>query len=171
MKTCEEAVQSAERKCSLTMNGEAGRAEIGALVCDGLMLGMFLYNQFAYGLDMLFLIFPLFLIGLYLLVLCVFPEKYRFTETALEIQGAFSKTVRIPYESVFNLDARYRDGFVNLLQENKAKVYYTAGKSKRLTVCRPKNARVFAEELKKRCPEFDVQGQKSNLEVFFNEQS
>lgn len=159
--------KSEKSDAPLRISGEIGRGELGALVCDVLLLGVFLYNQLFYGLDMWFLILPLLAIGLYLALFGVIPEKYLFTETSLEIWHLFYKAAVIPYEAVFNLETSERDSFVNLLQDNKVKIYHTAGRAKRLTICRPQNVVAFAEELKKRCPEFEEDGQESKLDIFF----
>ena len=151
----------------LVIKGEVGRLEIVAAVCDVFMLSIFLYNQIFYGINMLFLIIPLIVIGLYLLFFGIIPEKYRFTDTSLEIWRISNKTATIFYDQVFNLEVTARDGFVNLLQDNKVKIYHTAGKSKRSTICKPRDVDNFAKELKKRCPEFAEDGQNSKLEVFF----
>ena len=152
---------------SLIIKGEVGRAEIGALVCDVLLLGAFVYNQVFYGLDMWFLILPLLIIGVCLVVFEIIPERYHLTETSLEVWHLTKRIAHISYESVFNLEVIARDGFINLLQENKVKVYHNAGKSKKLTICKPSDVYTFTEELKKRCPEFDDNMQNSKLEVFF----
>ena len=96
----------------------------------------------------------------------IIPERYYLTETSLEVWHLTKRIAHISYESVFNLEAISRDGFVNLLQENKVKVYHYAGKSKKLTICKPRDVYTFTEELKKRCPEFDDNTQNSKLEVF-----
>ena len=153
----------------LIMSGEIGRGELAAVACDALLLIVFLYNQIFYGLDMWFLILPLFGIGLYLTAFGILPEKYHFTETTLEVWQLSLKVATIPYEAVFNLEQKATDGFVNLLQENKVKVYYTAGKTKRLALCKPKDTDAFTKELKNRCPEFKEDGQKSKLDVFFKD--
>ena len=153
----------------IKINGTTCRTDICAFTCDMLLLCVFLYNQIFYGMNMWFLILPLFLIGIYLAFSGFVPEKYFFTETSLEIRHGFYKVTDIPYEDVFNLEAKGKDNFINLLQENRVTVYYTAGKRKKASVCRPENIHVFEEELKKRCPVFNGNEQKSRLSVFFNE--
>lgn len=156
-----------DAEAPLVIGGEVSRGEVGALICDILMLGVFLYNQIFHDLNMWYVILPLLMIGIYLVFFGAVPEKYYFTETALEVRHLFYKVVRIPYTTVFHLEATQKDDFVNLLQENKVKVYHTKKEAKRLTVCRPRDVHTFAEELKKRCPEFK-DGQESKLDVFFN---
>ena len=136
----------------LIFRGEVGRTEFGAVLCDVLLLGVLIYNQIFHGLDMWFLILPLVIIGLYLVVFGIIPERYCFTATSIEIWNLFFKVDSILYETVFNLEAKSRDNFVNLLQENKVKVYYVKGKSHRLVICKPQNVHTFVEELKNRCP-------------------
>ena len=149
--------------------GESSGLDKGALVCDLLMLGIFLWNQIRYGMDMLFLIIPLTLVGAYLLLFCVFAETYCFAETALEIQHRFRKTVAIPYDCVFNFEASAHDSFINILQSNKVKVYYTQGKGKKTIVCMPRDVETFVETLKWNCAEFHEDHKDvSKLEVFFN---
>lgn len=151
------------------IGGEVSRSEIGALVCDVLLLCIFLYNQIFYGLDMWFAILPLLAIGIYLVLFGAIPEQYRFAESSLEVWHLGFKIADIPYEAVFNCEAKSRDNFINLLQDNKVKVYYTAGKTKKVTTCRPRDVAAFETELKNRCPEFKEDGLKSKLEVFFDE--
>ncbi|MBQ9944055.1 MAG: hypothetical protein IJO67_06795 [Clostridia bacterium] len=148
--------------------GEAGRVETGALISTVLLLGIFLYDQLFYGMNMWFAILPLLAIGICLLLFGVFPEKYCFTKTTLEVRYLFYRVDSIAYDAVFNLEMTGRDGFVNLLKENKVKVYHTVGKKKKMTVCKPCDVYAFTEELKKRCPEFENEEGKTRLEVFFN---
>lgn len=157
----------------LTLRSEVSSADVGALVCDVVMLAIFLWNQLYYGMDMLFLIIPLALIGVYLAVFCVVPEAYCFAESALEITHPLRKTVRISYETVFNFDAVAHDSFVNILQGNRVKLYHTVGKTKKLTICRPRDIIKFTDMLKQNCPEFQTEAtQRNRLEVFFeNDQS
>lgn len=144
--------------------------ETGALVCDLFMLAIFFWNQIVYGMDMLVLIVPLTLIGLWLLFFCVFPETYRFTEEALEITHRFRKTVIVSYGSVFNYDAESRDGFINLLQSNRVKIYFTRRKKRQVVICTPRDVDGFVETLKNNCPEFDIpEKEESRLNVFFGE--
>lgn len=153
---------------TLTIQGKSGGGDIGALVCDIIMVVILLWNQIRYGMDMLFLIIPLILIGFGIVVFGIIPETYCFTETALEVTHKFHRTVRIPYETVFNFDAAAQDRFINILRSNTVKVYHTVGKKKKLTVCAPQDVEGFVDALKANCPEFHVQGQKkSRLAVFF----
>lgn len=150
--------------------GEVSTSEVGALVCDVIMLAIFLWNQLVYGLDMMALIIPLALIGLWLLLFCVVPEVYRFEERALLITHRFRRTVSVSYTSVFNYDAVARDGFVNLLRSNRVKVYYTHDGKRRMAVCLPRDVEGFVDTLKARCPEFDAQdSEESRLAVFFGD--
>ena len=71
--------------------GEVSGAEVGALACDLVMLGIFLWDQIVHRMDMLFAIIPLLLIGLWLLFFGVFPETYRFAEDGLQITHKFKK--------------------------------------------------------------------------------
>lgn len=138
------------------------------LICDLVMLSIFLWDHFVYGLDLLFLIIPLALIGLWLIFFCIFPETYRFAEEELYIIRKFQKTVAISYASVFNFDAVSRDGFINLLRSNQVKVYYTQEKKRRAFICTPQDVEGFVETLKTNCPEFDLPEQEeSRLNVFF----
>ena len=106
----------------ITLPGESSLLDKGALTCDLVMLGIFLWNQIRYGMDMLFLIIPLVLLGIYLLLFCVYPEEYFFTDAGLEVHHKFRKMVVIPYDAVFNYEASSHDSFINILQNNKVKV-------------------------------------------------
>lgn len=153
----------------LTIRGEVNKSDLGALVCDVVMLAIFLWNQIRYGMNMLFLIIPLFCVGVFIVVFGIVPEQYRFGETSLEIVHRFRKDTKIPYETVFNYDALAHDSYLNILQGNTVKVYHTVGGKKKLTVCRPQDVESFTEVLKINCPEFHSKekGQVS-LEVFFD---
>ena len=154
----------------LVLAGEAGHAEKGALACDLIMLGIFVWNQIAYGIDMMFLIIPLALLAVYFVMFGLVAEEYRFAEAALEIQHRFRKTVVIPYDAVFNFEASARDSFINIVQSNKVKVYHAQGTQKKMTMCTPKDVATFVETLKWNCPEFHEEPQeKSKLEVFFGD--
>ena len=132
------------------------------------MLGMFLWNQIVYRMDMLFLIIPLTMIGLWLF--CgIFPETYRFAEEELQITHKFRKTIMVSYTSIFNYDAVSQDGFINLLRSNRVKVYYTQGKKRRVIACTPRDVEGFVEALKANCSEFDIpEHENSRLAVFFD---
>ena len=118
---------------------------------------------------MLFFIIPLALIGLWLVLFCIFPETYRFVEEELQITHKFKKTITVSYTSVFNFDSVSRDGFINLLRSNRVKVYYTQGKKRRVIICTPRDVEGFVETLKINCPEFDLPEQNSSqLAVFFD---
>lgn len=152
----------------LLLKGESGSSEKIALVCDVLMLAILLWNQLYYGMDMLSLIIPLALIGAYLVLFAVTAESYRFTADSLEIVHPLRKTVSIPYVAMFNFDMTAHDSFINITQGNKIKLYYTVGKTKRLTICRPRDIMTFADMLKQNCPEFHTEQPKANrLDVFF----
>ena len=155
------------KKITLTIPGEVSKGDLGALVCDGVMLAILLWNQIRYEMNMLFLIIPLFLVGLYLSASAFFPESYCFTETQLQITHAFRRKICIPYEAVFHYDASARDSFVNILQSNWVKVYYFDGTKKKMLLCRPRDAAGFAEALRSNCPEF-YNEEKSKLDVFFD---
>lgn len=151
--------------------GEASRADLGALVCDIIMLVIFLWNHIYYKMNMLFLIVVLVFVGIYISIFGIVPERYCFSANALEITHRFRKKICIPYEAVFNYDASARDTFVNLLQSNTVKVYYTAGTKKKLMVCRPRDAELFTELLRAKCPEFQPEpGKHTGVEVFINHQ-
>ena len=158
-----------EKHKTLTLTGEVNKKDLAAFLCDLLMLGVFLYNHIFYDLNMWFGIIPLLIIGIYLGLFCVIPEKYRFTETSLEIWHLCFTVTTIPYTSVFNYEFTQKDHFINLLQDNKVKVYYTKNNSKRLTVPRPKDVHAFVGELKKRCPEFEDNNQPGKLDVFWKD--
>ena len=137
-------------KC-LTIQGESGAGEWGALICDSIMLAIFLWNQLYYGLNMLFFILLLAAIAVYLVLFGILPELYNFDENALSISHRFRKEKQIPYESVFNYDASKRDGFVNILQSNNVKVYYyTAKGDKAVALCKPRDVDTFLEMLKEK---------------------
>lgn len=152
-----------------TFRGESSASDVGALVCDLIMLGVFVWNQIRYGMNMLFLIIPLALLGIYLLLFCVLPEQYHFSEALIEVRHTFRKTVSIPYDAVFNYEAASRDSFINLLQKNRVKIYYFQNKKKKVMICMPRDVASFVETLKWNCPEFyEEPNEKSKLEVFFN---
>ena len=154
------------------MQGEPGSTETCALVCDVLLLAMFLWNQLCYGMNMLLLIIMLLLIGVYLAIFGVIPEAYRFADRGLEIVHPLRKSVWIPYEAVFNFDATIHDSFINLLQGNKVKVYHIDGKTKKATVCRPRNAGAFVDVLKQKCPELHTDANANHrLETFFENEN
>lgn len=150
------------------IQGESSGLDKGALVCDGIMLAICLWNQLRYGMDMLFLIIPLVGIGAFLFVFGVMPETYHFTDHALEIVHKFRKTKYIPYETVFNYEASARDSFVNITQKNLVKVYYTEKGKKQLVLCRPCGVETFVDALKANCSEFHEEQKQSRLDVFFN---
>ena len=150
----------------LTIRGQASGTDKAALVCDVIMLAVFLWNQIRYGMDMLFLIIPLALIGMIIVVFGIIPERYCFTETSLEIAHRFRKKLNIPYDAVFNYEAAGRDSFINITQHNMVKVYYTAGGKKRVSVCRPCDVETFVDALKNNCVEFHTE-RSSGLDVFF----
>ena len=151
--------------------GESGGFDKGALACDVIMLAIFLWIQTVYQMDMLFLIIPLVLLGVYLVLFGVLPETYMFTEDSLEVQHKFQKTIRISYDSVFNYDESVKDSFINIFQSNRVKVYYMIGRKKKVILCTPKDVSSFVETLKWNCPEFyDNLKEKSSLEVFFKKE-
>ncbi len=148
--------------------GEVEKFGVGAFVCDVILLVIFLWNELRYGVHMHFLTVPLFLLGLYFALFELTPEQYCFTDTALEIRHRFRKTTVIAYDVFFNFEATVHDSFVNILRNNSVKVYYTVGKSKRATVCRPRNVDAFVNALKRYCPEFQTgEHTDSRLNVFF----
>lgn len=151
----------------LIITAGIGYAETGALVCDVFLLCMFFYNQIFHGLNMWFVIVPLLIIGLYLTFFGIIPEKYHFTDNSIEVWQLGRKSAAVSYESVFDYEATVRDNFINLLQENKVKIYYTSGKTKKMTICKPHNVHIFVEELKKRCIQLSKDTHDGNLKVFF----
>ena len=154
---------------TLTIQGEAGGLEKSALACDAFMLGILGWNQIRYGMDMLFLIIPLVLVGIYLLLFGVIAEAYYFINDSLEIRHRFRKTIAIPYDAVFQYEAQAHDSFINIAQSNKVKVYYAQGHKKSVVLCRPEDTELFVETLKWNCPEFhENPKEKSRLEVFFS---
>ena len=164
-KRSSKAVDTGDR---LIIRGEVENFEIGAFACDVILLAIFLCNELCYGMHMPFLTIPLFLIGLYFLLFELIPEQYCFTDTALEIRHRFRKTTVIAYDAFFNFEATEHDSFINILRNNSVKVYYTVGKSRRATVCRPRNVSAFTDALKKYCPEFQAEEQTdSRLNIFF----
>ena len=157
---------------TLTLIGESSTFDKGAFICDVIMIGVFLWTQLFYQMNLLFLIIPLSLIGIYLVLFCVLPEKYHFEEDALEIHHKFRKTVKIVYASVFNYDSTVKDSFINIFQSNTVKVYYSVNTKKRVTLCTPKDVSTFVETLKWNCPEFREDSTKQNsLEVFFQKRN
>ena len=162
--------ETARDASSPVIRGEAERSVIGALVCDAVLLGILLWDQIFYGMNMWFAIIPLLVIFLYLAYICFFPEEYCFTETSLEVRRLFCKTACIAYDGVFGLETKSRDRFVNLMQDNKVKVYYTSGSKKKMVICRPRDVYAFAEEMKKRCPELSEEEKPiTGLDVFWKE--
>lgn len=153
-------------KKTVTIPGRVSKGDLGALICDGVMLVILLWNQLYYKMNMLFLILPLFLVAVYLGAYELTPETYFFAEDALEITHLIRKKVRICYDAVFNYEASTRDFFMNLRQSNWVKVYYMAGKKKKVALCRPRDPELFVEALRRNCPEFEMQ-EETKLEVFF----
>lgn len=150
------------------IKGESGNTEKAALVCDIIMLAVFLWNQIRYGLNMLYLIIPLTLIGLYLFIFCVVPEEYRFDENSIKICHRFRKTVEISYQAVFNYEAAKKDSFINIGNSNKVKLYYQVDGKKKAVICRPRDVESFVDLVKTNCPEFNEDSdKKSRIEVFF----
>lgn len=161
--------KSSEKR--LTLKGESAAGDWGALVCDGIMLAVFLWNQLYYGMNMLFLILPLAAIGVYLILFGVLPEYYSFGQSGLVIAHRFRKEKQIPYECVFNYEDSRHDGFINILQNNGVKVYYYTPKGKKaVAMCRPRDVDTFVEMLKEKCPEFHSDDSaNTRLSVFFDE--
>lgn len=154
----------------LTVLGRVGGVDQFALVCDVIMIGIFLWNQLYYKMNMLFLIIPLVLVGIYLVMFGMVVEQYCFLDCSLEIRHTFKKTVRISYASVFNYEATSRDFFINIFQSNKVKVYYQQGRHKKVALCLPTDVMTFVETLRWNCPEFhDDTKEESKLDVFFND--
>lgn len=151
----------------ITIRGEASGMDKGALLSDVIILGILLWNQLRYGMNMLFLIIPLTLIGIYLILFGMVPDTYCFTKDSLEIVHKFRKRVKIPYETVFNYESSARDSFINITQRNLVKVYHTVGNKKKLTVCRPCDVESFVDALRTNCREFHEEPRKSPLDVFF----
>ena len=150
----------------MKFRGKPSSAEKASLVCDVFILLIFLWDQLRYGMDMLALIVPLFAIGVFLAFSIAFPEEYSFTEDMLEIGKKWHAPIKIPYESVFNYESVSHDSFINLLMENKVKVYFTDRGKKKVKTCLLGDVDSFVEALRTRCPEFQEE-QKSKLEVFF----
>ncbi len=152
-----------------TIKGESGNTEKAALVCDIIMLSVFLWNQIRYGLNMLYLIIPLTLIGLYLFFFCIVPEEYCFDESSIKICHKFREAVEIPYQTVFNYEAAKKDSFINIGNSNKVKLYYQVDEKKKAVICRPRDVESFVNLLKSNCPEFhEDSDKKSRIEVFFD---
>ena len=154
----------------LSLKGESGKIEKVALLCDLFMLAVFIWNQIRYGMNMLFLIIPLSILGAYFIFDGIVPEEYCFLETKLEIRHLFRKSTSIYYDSIFNYEATKKDSFIDIGQNNKVKLYYLKNKEKKTAaVCRPKDIDSFVETVKKKCPVFrEESSNKSRLEVFFN---
>ena len=153
----------------MTLVGETNVADKGVLFCDLLMIGMFTWNQLRYGMDMLFLIIPLVLIGIWIAIFGLIPESYRFADLTLNVVHKFRKTLQIPYEKVFNYEATSHDTFINILRRNTVKVYYyTAAGKKRVALCSPRDVETFVEVLRAKCPEFYEEEPNSSLKVFFD---
>lgn len=153
----------------LTIKGEAGGTEKAALACDIIILTIFLWDQLWYGLNMLYLIIPLVAVGLYLVLFCLVPEEYCFTDESLRILHRFRKVVSIPYISVFNYESSVKDSFVNIGRSNKVKLYYELFGKKKAVLCRPRDVETFVEAIKKNCPEFhEVPDKNRSIEVFFD---
>ena len=148
--------------------GESSSLDKGALICDGIMLVICLWNQIRYGMEMWFLIIPLAFIGVFLYMFGVVPETYHFTKNTLVITQRFRKEKKIPYEAVFNYESSSRDAFINISQSNSVKIYYTVGKKKKVEFCKPCNVETFVDALKMNCNEFHGEEKKSQLDIFFN---
>ena len=152
------------------IKGESGFAEKVSFACDVFILAILLWDQIRYGLNMLYLIIPLIIIGAYLFFFCVIPEEYIFSNESLVINHIIRKPVKIMYDSVFNYEASKRDGFINIWQSNRVTLYYQKANSKMAVVCRPCDVETFVELIKTNCKEFQetIIGH-SQIEVFFDD--
>lgn len=148
--------------------GKPAGFEIFALVCDLIMLSVLILTHIRYGVNMLFLIIPLILIGIYLVLFCVIPEEYCFLDNTFEIRHRFRRTVMIPYDQVFNYEATASDSFINIGQSNKVKIYYQVNNKKSTLICRPKIVESFVDVLKLKCPIFNIKNENS-LNAFFDD--
>ena len=153
----------------LTFKSKPNPSDIVALVCDVIMLLIFLWNQLRYGMNMLFLIIPLALIGALFAFFVIKPPEYRFTEESLEISRWFLKPVAVSYESVFNYDADARDSFINSGFGGRVKLYYESKGKKAALICRPVDPRGFEDALKARCPGLSDDIPSGRRDVFFKE--
>ncbi len=137
--------------------GVSGPGERWAVGCDIVMLILFTYTWIRYDMpDMLVLILPLWLCGVYLVMFWLVPSLYVCTDTALEIRHRFRRTQAVPYDSVFNISSTSRDSRLNITSSNKVTVYYEKGPKARRTacICTPADVQQFTAELKRRCPAF-----------------
>ena len=136
--------------------GVCGSSERWAVGCDAAMLILFTYTWIRYGINMFWLILPLWLCGVYLVMFWLIPSVYVFTDKALEIRHRFRRTQAVPYDSVFNVSAAARDRRLNITADNRVNVYYEKGPKARRTlcVCTPADVQTFVAEIKRRCPEF-----------------
>lgn len=151
------------------IKGESGNTEKAAFVCDVIMLTVFMWIQIRYRMNMLYLIIPLILIGLYLFFFCIIPEEYCFTEDSIRIFHRFRKAVEIPYETVFNYEVTKNNSYINIGLNNKVKLYYQINKKKKALICRPRNVESFVDLVIKNCPEFhEDSDNKKRIEVFFD---
>ena len=139
-----------------------------ALICHLVLLAMFLWNQLVWGLNMLPLILILSAFAL-LTLLFLLPQTMRFESDALCITQFAAKKVRVPYDAVFNCDAKLKDSFLNAAYSSTVKVYYRNERNKKSALLlRPERAELFVDELKRRCKEFwEETNKESAVDVFF----
>ncbi|MBR6530656.1 MAG: hypothetical protein IKT43_04500 [Clostridia bacterium] len=158
-----------QSKRSVTLRSKASFSETFAFACSLFLFCMFLYNQLVYGMDMLLLIVFTGVLSAAIFLFCLLSEEYRFGEHALEVVCRFRKTQVILYADMFNYEADLRDSFLNLLQSDSVKVYYTKNGKKRFVLCRPREGLLFVEALKANCPEFFDEDVASTIDVLFEE--
>lgn len=156
---------------SIVISGKADNRDILVLACDHFILGVFLWDQLRYGMDMLFIIIPLAAIAVYLIWNVLEPEQYCFTDTKLEIRQSLRHPTIILYENVFNMDVTKHDDFVNISRDDTVKLYYTKGKRKTTIICRPTETDRFIELIRTNCSVFHLDTfPKSDLDILFSKQ-
>ena len=137
-------------KQGIVFKEKTQRSATFALGCTVVMLGIFLWVQLVYNLDMLFAIIPLNIVGICIYLFCMVPHEYVFSNTCLEIQHKFFKPLRIPYELIYDYELNIKDNFLNITADDGIKVYYEVGKKYKFVSCYPENSLAFAEELKRK---------------------
>ncbi len=154
------------------IKGRIATSDILAFICDVVMLGLLLWIQFRHGLEMMFLIIPLLLIGLFFLFFPLTPEQYVFTNVSLEIVHRFRRREEIFYESVFNIESRKSNGLLDAFNSSAVMVYHNSKGKKRSTLCRPTDVDTFREAIYANCPVFHSgERTKSLLESFLEAQN
>lgn len=134
--------------------GKSGLFEKIALICNSFLCVLFLYDTIFSEIRLLFVLIPIIIIEAYIIIFCILPDKYCFTNDHIEILHFLKKTIKIDYVDVFNMDAEIKDNFINITKNNEIRIYYTNKSKKRSIVFKTKESIKFVDAIKKYCPVF-----------------